>query len=61
MSSEFLIAVLGNALFALIVAATGYFLFRSAKDGYWGKHSEDVKYQIFDHHSPEHFSKEPRP
>jgi hypothetical protein len=44
----FTISVIGNALFALIVGATGYFLIRSSKDGYWGKNGEDIKYQIFE-------------
>ena len=50
----FAISVLGNMIFVLIVAATGFFLFRSAKDGYWGKHGEDIKYQIFEDDQERH-------
>jgi hypothetical protein len=35
--------------FALSALLTLFFFLRSWKDGYWGKHSEDVKYQVFDH------------
>jgi len=33
--------------FALSLALGLFFLLRSRKDGYWGKHGEDVKYQVF--------------
>ena len=33
--------------FALSLALGLFFFFRSWKDGYWGKNSEDVKYQVF--------------
>ena len=44
----FAVSFLANVIFVLIVAATGFFLIRSTKDGYWGKHGEDIKYQIFE-------------
>ena len=44
----FAVSTIGNAMLVLIVGATGYFLVRSGKDGYWGKHGEDIKYQIFE-------------
>ena len=34
--------------FALMFLLAGYFFVRSFRDGYFGKHSEDVKYQIFE-------------
>ncbi len=33
--------------FALMLALALFFFFKSWKDGYWGKHAEDVKYQMF--------------
>jgi hypothetical protein len=48
MNLIFAVTTLANAMFVFIVAATGFFLLRSAKDGYWGKHGEDIKYQMFD-------------
>jgi hypothetical protein len=44
----FAVSFLANLIFILIIVATGFFLIRSFKDGYWGKHGEDVKYQMFD-------------
>ncbi len=44
----FAVSTIANGLFVLIIAATGYFLIRSGKDGYWGKRGEDIKYQIFE-------------
>jgi len=34
--------------FGLCVALGAYFLARSAKDGYWGKDGEDVKYRMLE-------------
>jgi len=48
MNVIFAVSTIGNAILVLIIAATGFFLVRSFKDGYWGKHGEDVKYQVFD-------------
>lgn len=33
--------------FALMAVLAGFFFVKTLKDGYWGKHGEDVKYQIF--------------
>ncbi len=33
-------------LFAVLTVLTLYWLIRSRKDGYWGKHSEDPKYRM---------------
>ena len=33
-------------LFFLFLAGGIFFFIRSVRDGYWGKHSEDVKYQM---------------
>lgn len=41
-------ALIGNVIYVAIIAGTGFFLFRSSKDGYWGKRGEDIKYQIFE-------------
>jgi hypothetical protein len=35
---------LAYLLFFLCFAGAIFFFFRSVRDGYWGKHSEDVKY-----------------
>ena len=43
--------------FALCFVLALFFFFRSWKDGYWSKHGEDVKYQVFD----DHFGDEPAP
>ncbi|HVO99199.1 MAG TPA: hypothetical protein VMT15_14085 [Bryobacteraceae bacterium] len=48
MNLIFFVSVAANVVFALIVGATGFFLIRSVKDGYWGKRGEDIKYLIFD-------------
>ena len=34
--------------FAICLFVAVYFFFRSCRDGYWGEHAEDVKYQVFD-------------
>jgi hypothetical protein len=34
--------------FALSLALAVFFFIRSWRDGYWGKHSEDVKWRVFD-------------
>ena len=47
MNFIFAVSFIGNVILVLIVAGTGFFLIRSFKDGYWGKHGEDVKYQVF--------------
>ena len=43
----------GSVIFAYgtffaTVAITGYFFYRSIRDGYWGRHSEDPKFHLFD-------------
>ena len=40
--------ILAYGLFGLTVGGTLFLFVRSFKDGYWGKHSEDIKYQVFD-------------
>jgi hypothetical protein len=35
-------------LFFLLAGGALYFFIRSLKDGYWGKHSEDVKYRMLE-------------
>ena len=35
-----------NLLFALIFFGSVYFMWRSRKDGYWGKDSEEPKYRM---------------
>lgn len=32
--------------FAILFALAFYFLLRSRRDGYWGEHSEDPKFQM---------------
>ncbi|MBI4912056.1 MAG: hypothetical protein HY823_04905 [Acidobacteria bacterium] len=39
---------LAYLFFFLSCAVTLYFFLRSRRDGYWGNHSEDVKYRMFD-------------
>ncbi len=34
--------------FALMFLLAGYFFVRTFRDGYFGKHSEDVKYQMLE-------------
>ena len=34
--------------FAICFGLAVYFFVRSARKGYWGKSSEDIKYQVFD-------------
>jgi hypothetical protein len=34
--------------FAISLGVGVYFFVRSFKDGYWGKHGEDIKYSVFD-------------
>ncbi len=34
--------------FALMFALAVYFCVKTAKDGYWGKDGEDVKYDVLD-------------
>jgi hypothetical protein len=41
-------------LFFLFLVGALYFFFRSWNDGYWGSHSEDVKYQIFEDEEMQH-------
>jgi hypothetical protein len=36
------------SLFFLFLVGGIFFLVRSLRDGYWGAHSEDVKYQMFE-------------
>jgi hypothetical protein len=38
---------LAYGFFAGSVLLTLVFFIRSFKEGYWGRHSEDVKYQVF--------------
>jgi len=35
-------------LFVLLAGGAAYFFFRSVKDGYWGSHSEEPKYRMFE-------------
>jgi hypothetical protein len=35
-------------LFFLLVGGALYFFLRSWRDGYWGSHSEDVKYRVLE-------------
>lgn len=39
--------------FALMFLLAVYFFIKTLKDGYWGEHSEDVKYRMFDADDPE--------
>ncbi|MBL8237234.1 MAG: hypothetical protein JNM66_07440 [Bryobacterales bacterium] len=32
--------------FAILFALAGYFFVKTRRDGYWGDHSEDVKFQM---------------
>jgi len=34
--------------FAISLGVGVFFFVRSIKDGYWGKHGEDIKYSVFD-------------
>jgi len=34
--------------FAICFFAAVFFFIRSWKDGYWGKHAEDIKFRVFD-------------
>ncbi len=38
--------------FFLSLAVAVYLFFRSRRDGYWGEHSEDPKYHLFDDDDP---------
>ncbi len=38
--------------FALMLALAVYLFFKTRKDGYWGEHSEDPKYRIFEDDDP---------
>jgi len=33
--------------FAICLVVAVYFFFRSVKDGYWGRGSEEIKYTVF--------------
>jgi len=44
---------LSYLMFFLLAAGALYFLIRSGKDGYWGRHSEDVKYRMLKDDQPE--------
>jgi len=35
--------------FFLMFLLAVFFCIKTAKDGYWGKHGEDVKFQVLDH------------
>ena len=37
---------LAYLLFFLCLAGAIFFFVRSLRDGYWGKHSEDIKFQM---------------
>jgi hypothetical protein len=39
--------------FALMFFLAVYLCIKTARDGYWGKHGEDVKYDVLDDHSTE--------
>jgi hypothetical protein len=34
--------------FFILAGLAAYFLVRTWRDGYWGEHSEDVKYRMLD-------------
>jgi hypothetical protein len=34
--------------FTICLALALFFFFRSRKDGYWSKESEDIRYQVFE-------------
>lgn len=38
--------------FFLSLGVAVYLFFRSRRDGYWGEHSEDPKYHLFDDDDP---------
>jgi len=40
-------------LFFVLGFGALYFLIRSVRDGYWGQHSEDVKYRMLEDDKPE--------
>ena len=35
-------------LFALLLGGAVFFCVRSVKDGYWGRHGEDIKYRMLE-------------
>lgn len=39
---------LSYLLFFLFLAGGIFFFIRSFRDGYWGKHGEDIKYTVLD-------------
>jgi len=44
-------------LFFLFLVGAIFFFVRSVRDGYWGEHGEDVKYQMMqDDHAPQNSS-----
>ena len=47
-------------LFSLLTGGAAYFLARSWRDGYWGPHGEDVKYDVFEE-LPEELGQAVRP
>jgi hypothetical protein len=40
--------ILSYLLFLMFLGGGVYFLVKSAKDGYWGDHSEDAKYKMLE-------------
>jgi H+/Cl- antiporter ClcA len=39
---------LAYLFFGLSAGLAGYFLVRSLRDGYWGKHGEDIKFRMLE-------------
>jgi hypothetical protein len=42
--------------FAISLGLAVYFCVKSARDGYWGKHGEDIKFQMFEDDEPKRSS-----
>lgn len=45
---------LAYLMFFVFLVGGIFFAWRSRRDGYWGEHSEDVKYQIFNDEDTNH-------
>ena len=43
---------LSYLMFFLLFGGSAYFMFRSRKDGYWGKDGEDVKFRMLEDDDP---------
>ena len=48
MENTYLAGLLASVVFLATFLGTLIFFVRSWKDGYWGKHGEEVKYRVFD-------------